>query len=417
MNKAIKSENSSLYYLLATVYGEQDKRSSFNGEHEEKNRRIWHAIVGQWINEKSIESFASSMGLDVREFEPLDASEIEDIKKRLSGTPFSKGDIPGKEDAHAFFGMDFRNIIFEKPILMKKRLFPTTVTFVNCTFLEKCSFSESYFKSAHFINCIFDDYAFFQGARFGNFGFVSNACEFKNCTFNGHVDYSNCQLRNADFSNSAFKTSAHFEDAYFFLGCPKFFEAELPENTIFPLKSDHWGLPFPNVDRQGNPQEYSESEIHRESIKFAVLRKRMEAIQRPVEANFFMRKELSLRSKLKGWDALLIKLYGLLSGYGHSVSRPFILLLTTIFFGAAVYSGYFATPLTTPIETDSPLTTGLGLSLSATFNFLGLGRLFFDEILKELPSALAFIYGLQTLSGFLFSFLLGLGVRSQLRLK
>jgi hypothetical protein len=130
-----------------------------------------------------------------------------------------------------------------------------------------------------------------------------------------------------------------------------------------------------------------------------------------------MRKELSLRSKLKGWDALLIKLYGLLSGYGHSVSRPFILLLTTIFFGAAVYSGYFATPLTTPIETDSPLTTGLGLSLSATFNFLGLGRLFFDEILKELPSALAFIYGLQTLSGFLFSFLLGLGVRSQLRLK
>ncbi len=417
MNKAIKSENSSLYYLLATVYGEQDKQSSFNGEHEEKNRRIWHAIVGQWINEKSIESFASAMSLDVREFEPLDASEIEDIKKRLSGTPFSKGDIPGKEDAHVFFGIDFRDIIFEKPILMKKRLFPTTVTFRNCTFVEKCSFSESYFKSAHFANCIFEDYAFFQGARFGNFGFVSNACEFKNCTFNGHADYSNCKLKNADFSNSTFKTSAHFEDAHFFLGCPKFFESELPENTIFPLKSDHWGLPFPSVDRQGTVQEYSESEIHRESIKFAVLRKRMEAIQRPVEANFFMRRELSLRSKLKGWDALLIKSYGFLSGYGHSVRKPFILLLATIFFGAAVYSGYFTAPLRTSIETETPLTTGLGLSLSATFNFLGLGRLFFDETLKELPSALAFIYGLQTFSGFLFSFLLGLGVRSQLRLK
>lgn len=412
-----KSENESLYYLLATVCGEQGKMNSFDGKYEAENRRIWNAIMGQWLDDDVKANFAKALDVHISEFDPLKDSELQKIDDRLNGSKFTMEDIPTKSDAHMFHVIEFKHVQFKKPLLMSKRLFPSNTTFSNCIFSFNTTFANSLFQSAHFLQCTFERNAYFRDAKFGNFGSISNACEFKNCHFMGHADFSRGQLRNADFTKSNFETSVHFEDTFFYLGCPKFFEAQLPENTILPLKDESWGLPFTRLNRAGNLDNFTEEEIHRESIKYAVLRKRMEEIQRPVDTNFLVRKELALRSQLKGWDSLLIKAYDIFSGYGNSIRKPLIWIFITIAFGVAAYSGYFLQLKDHEYQVSNSFFSGLGLSLAATFSFLSLGRLFFEDVLRELPAVLAVIYGFQAFLGFLFSFLLGLGVRSQLRLK
>ncbi|WP_353298187.1 hypothetical protein [Sulfitobacter pacificus] len=373
--------------------------------------------MAQNFSALSRENIARKMNVEPSEMEPLNQDELERIEQRLDGTNFSKSDIPSKEDMHMFSTIDFSNTSFEKPLLLSKRLFPASLSVADSVLFDNFSVAESIFLSAHFRRTSFKRHAYFRKTEFGTIGSIRNACEFIDCDFYQHADFSEGALLNADFSKTRFHTSAHFENTIFALGCPKFFEAELPENTLFPLKDGNWGLPFTRFDRRGDLEDFTDADITREAVKYTVLRKRMDAIQRPVESGFFLRKELSLRSNLKGWDALLIKLYGFVSSYGYSIQRPVIALLLTILLGVGVFGGYFAQGDPANVRSENPYQSGIGISISATFSFLGLGRLFYIETLQNLPSPIAFIYGIQTFSGFVFSFLLGLGVRNRLRLK
>jgi hypothetical protein len=415
--KSKRSPEESLYYVLATVYGEQNGTRSFDGKFEPDNRRVWNGLMGQNLSSQDKRNIASALKVDADELDPLGSDERLKIQERLDGTVFSIDDIPGKEDIHRFSRIDFGNILFEKPLLLRNRLFPSSTIFVDTIFSDNFSIANSILQSAYFHRAAFLRHAYFRETKIGTIGQISNACEFINCEFHQHAEFSEATLKNADFTKSLFHTSAHFENTIFFLGCPKFFEAELPENTLFPLKARNWKLPSTKFDRQGNVVEYNEADINREAVKYSALRKRMEAIQRPVEAGFFMRRELFLRSKLKGWDALLIKAYGFSSDYGYSVQRPATALILTILVGSAIYGGFFAQGGATGARLENSYLSGIGMSVSGTFSFLGLGRLFYSETLQSVPSPLAFVYGAQTLSGFVFSFLLGLGVRSRLRLK
>jgi len=412
-----RAPEESLHYLIATVYGEQNKSHSFEGKFEPGNRRIWNGLMGQILSDEGKKNVAEALGVDAEELNPLNPDERLRVKTRLEGTKFSIDDIPGKENTGMFSSINFGNIKFQRPLLLSKRFFPSHAIFSGTIFSDNFSIESSVLQSGHFNKTVFLRNAYFRGTKMGSIGNISNACEFINCEFRQHAEFSEATLRNADFTKSIFHTSAHFENTMFVLGCPKFFEAELPENTLFPLKLRNWGLPFTNFDRQGNATEYEENGINRETTKYSALRKRMEAIQRPVEAGFFLRRELSLRSELKGWDALLIKTYGILSDYGYSVCRPAAALIFTILVGSAIYGGFFAQGSATDARLENYFLSGIGMSVSGTFSFLGLGRLFYSETLQSAPSPVAFVYGLQTLSGFLFSFLLGLGVRNRLRLK
>lgn len=275
-----------LYYLLATVYGEQSEKNSFDGTYEGKNRRIWNAIMGQWLSEKSKQALARDLCIDAGEFSELTQHEISAVERRLSGTGFSTDDILDETTTHLFHVVQFRDIHFPTGLLMQKRVFPTTVTFINCTFSGSISLSDSLFSAAHFKKCEFQKNAYFRQSKIGVLGWVSNACEFTECNFLGHCEFSEAQLRSADFTKSTFKTAAHFEDTVFYSGCPKFFETELPEDTLFTLKNENWGLPFTRLKKDGKFEDYTKADIDRESVKYAALRKRMESIQRPVEAGF-----------------------------------------------------------------------------------------------------------------------------------
>ena len=372
--------------------------------------------MAQGYDAKSRSNIAKIIKVEKDELDPLGVDELLLVKARLLEAGFSENDIPSKEDLHSFGHLDFRNLVFSKSLLMSHRLFPTFTVFKGSQFDGNVNFSNSTFESVHFDDATFKGHAYFRGAQIGTFGNTANACQFIGSTFAKHANFAGAGIVNGDFTKAEFNHSADFLEVIFHRGCPSFFESKLPENTLFTLRFDSWKLPFTSFARDGSLVDFSEADLHRQATKYSALRKRMEQIQRSSEAKFFMRKELSLKSELKGWDAFLILLYGWFSGYGGSIKKPLVALTGLIGAGAVFYAAYFD-------QTDglgggalSALVSGIGMSFTGTFSFLGLGRIFFGETLSNLPATLSFIYGLQTLLGFVLSFLLGMGVRDHLRL-
>lgn len=407
----------SIFYLLSTTFGEQERAGSFDGTHEGGNRRIWNALMARNLDKTSKNLIARVLEVEPDEFEPLTAGELHSVCERLVAAGFNEDDIPTEDEIGFLSTISFRNIHFQKPFLMNKRLFPTLTDFSGCIFNDNFSVQGAVFEAAHFSHATFNGHAYFINSKFGVIGSISNCSEFIDCKFAKRADFSKSIITNGNFTKSRFETSAHFEETVFHSGCPKFFDSELPEDTIFTLEAGNWHPPLPESNRRGQPKEYSDSTLNRESLKYSALRKRMETIQRPSEVQFFMRKELSLKGHLKGWDALLIKSYGYFSDFGSSIGRPLLWLSVVIAFGAAAYSGYFIQLNMQSTGLSNPFFSGVGLSISSTFSFLGLNRLFFSSIIPQLPPVLVLVLGLQTISGFVLSFLLGLGLRSRLRLK
>jgi TM2 domain-containing membrane protein YozV len=58
-----------------------------------------------------------------------------------------------------------------------------------------------------------------------------------------------------------------------------------------------------------------------------------------------------------------------------------------------------------------------GLSFANLFAFLGLHRLYFTHVLKDLPGLLQFLAGAQTVAGVVLLFFLGLGLHNRFRLQ
>ncbi len=126
------------------------------------------------------------------------------------------------------------------------------------------------------------------------------------------------------------------------------------------------------------------------------------------ELDFFARELQSRRVMLGPWRGLPIALYGLVSDYGRSYSRPLYALFAVAAFGTLVLllSGAVA-PWQSP-----------GLSLANTFNVFGFRKDFFDPAtIEHLSALLKILAALQTICGAILLFLFGLGVRNKFRIK
>jgi hypothetical protein len=402
------------FYLLATTYGEHE--TSFDGSIESKNRRIWNGFMAHTLQPKFRENLAKALEIEPAELLPLNDNEFQHVEERFKLANCSFDELPTPESMDSFSSISLRDLAFDRSVLLSQRVFPFMIDFSRSIFRKNFSMHKSILTSAHFSDTHFQRFAYFSEAKIGNIGCISNAVEFRNAKFSRHSNFSKAQLKNADFTRAKFEESARFDGTVFYNGCPKFYEADLPEDTVFPLQPENWGFPMPSIDRFGTYKPYTPLQLKIESNSFTALRRRMEELQRPEDAHFFTRLEFRAKGQPKGWYSLLIKLYGWLSNYGYSIGRPLAALGFLVALGAAAYFGYFlssSTALKNPPET--PFWTGLGFSFSSTFSFIGLGKLLDDNILVQLPSALRLVAGIQTVFGLSFSFLLGLGLRNHFR--
>ena len=134
------------------------------------------------------------------------------------------------------------------------------------------------------------------------------------------------------------------------------------------------------------------------------------------EEMFFHRQEMACKAEIEvGLVRWLFKLYGKVSGFGLSVVKPLAYLGLNLFIGWVGFLFYLSWAKDT-LEVN-PIWVAFGVSFSNIFAFFGFGRLFLGETLKALPDYMALLAARQTVFGFIFLFLLGLGLRNRFRLR
>jgi hypothetical protein len=140
---------------------------------------------------------------------------------------------------------------------------------------------------------------------------------------------------------------------------------------------------------------------------YACLKLEMDRLKKHEDELDYFALELQSRRVLLGpWRGLPILLYGVLSDYGRSYTRPFLWLLIVAAIGAVLH--VFSDAL--------PIEKSFGLSVANTLNVFGFRRDF--NLAIDTPHAwLKILAAIQTILDTVLLFLFGLGIRNRFRMK
>lgn len=334
----------------------------------------------------------------------------------ISLAVFKKAQIVGNANfQESYFGgvANFENIHFTETAKFKKTYFARLALFQEAQFINGASFSKAHFsedtdfKNAHFSQTAkFEKVNFTKRALFQGVFFASSA-EFKEANF----------ANDAVFSNGAFKATTLFHGATFKTRVPKFYQREMHQDTNFSDAAKHWPQVTPD-----NAEESKQA--------YTRLRQVAADNHNPDLEHFFLRQEMRCKEALAKTfvDRLLFKGYRWLADSGISVVRPATgLALIWLIPGFAYLLRYLylhrnaekiiAANSELPALADLSVLGSFGLSFANLFAFLGLNRLYFQEVIAELNPWLSLLAGFQTISGVVLLFFLGLGLRNRFRLK
>jgi pentapeptide repeat protein len=323
--------------------------------------------------------------------------------------------------------------------------------FINATFRGGVNFGEAKFRrhanfsfakfscSANFERAKFRNSASFFGATLSgnaNFSFAKisgKGFDFINATFGDDTDFSDATFSsdasfsratfhgNAVFTNAEMKARTSFNDAKFSTP-PQCFETKLHQGTTW------HGVHWPGVARTTAASSLSRRDQQLTTIErakefteaYACLKLEMDRLKKHGEELDFFARELQCRRVLLGqWKGLPIAVYGLLSDYGRSYSRPLLWLVVVVTFGAVPIRAHFGGGWSISTFTDHGISGGaVALSFANTFSALGFRKdLIYPELVQILPGWLKVFAALQTILGIVLLFLFGLGIRNRFRMK
>lgn len=467
------------WYILATVAGEQGAPFQIRIDQNlhEKNRRFWNGWMCQNMSADERMALSNQMNLPEGELAPLSDDETQQIQARfktsfpdqspsdtipnpdhdidLRRTHFScslslehyylGGEASFRKSYFAgramFRGSRFANSAyfqeahFARRADFQKTHFNSNVVFPEAHFVEEADFQETHFGGnaefqktnfagdAFFLVAHFAGRAEFQESRVAGTAYFQEArfagpAVFQQSHFFGHADFKEAYFtENADFSDGAFKAATSFNRATFKTQVPTFYQREMHQDTTFGDASKHW------------PEATSDNA---EDGKQAYTRLRQIAVDNhnPDLEHFFLRQEMRCKEALAKTfvDRLMFKGYRWIADSGISVVRPATgLALIWLIPGFAYLFRYLYLNRNTekiiaanselPALADLSVLGSFGLSFANLFAFLGLNRLYFQEVIAELDPWLSLLAGFQTISGVVLLFLLGLGLRNRFRLK
>jgi uncharacterized protein YjbI with pentapeptide repeats len=293
-------------------------------------------------------------------------------------------------------------------------IFSRYADFTGATFSGKAAYftGATFSAGAHFDSATFSADAYFSGeatfsgyAYFGSAAFNADAY-FTSVTFGDGANFAKATFSgDAGFVNAEMKGVTHFEYAKFGRP-PQFFGAKLHEGTAWRYVS--WPAPPEDKEQAGTFVEaYERLKLEMDRLK-----------KHGDELDFFARELQCLRVLLGPWKGLPFAIYGFLSDYGRSFSRPLYLLAVAVFAGTFLFAAHlvgFWTPL---ISDPVHMGQAIGLSFANTFGVLGIRRDFTNpQVLQQLPSWLMVISTIQSILGIVLLFLFGLGIRNRFRMK
>lgn len=200
----------------------------------------------------------------------------------------------------------------------------------------------------------------------------------------------------AIFHNIEFTGVVYFKHENFKKFPPMITESTLPNNARF-SEINEWVLPKTKEDAGYFVRAYEE------------LGNFMKKQERKTDEHKFFRLEMKSRAKELGWfKGFAYNLYDCFGDYGFNPLKPLGWLGFNFAAGAGVF-WYFAC---------KSVSDAITLSLANVFNFLNLRKDFFTaDVLSSLSGWLKFMSGVQTITGVILIFLIGLCLRNQFRMK
>ncbi|MEM0990642.1 MAG: pentapeptide repeat-containing protein [Pseudomonadota bacterium] len=333
---------------------------------------------------------------------------------------------------------DFRDVTFSGIATFQGTTFSKDANFLGTTFYGRTYFEGTTFSNyANFLGTAFSDAVAFLGTTFSQAAYFqdatfSNTVAFQDANFAGYTTFHGAAfLGIPEFSNAVFKSSTSLSPVkrdgqpdrptIFKLTPPRFFNAELHEDTDF-------------TDVEWPPPPDSRDEAIEQRRAYERLKLLMSSQKKVADELFFQPKELMCREIEDGWFSLSSwgsRFFRITSNYGWSLNRPIWWLCVLVLACAAIIWGNEQAALVAgdrdvlclddagnvkancnpELEWDN----ALGLSFSNSFLFVG--RTFIKEELIGLTLASEIVSTIQMILGPFLIFLFGLAVRNRFRLK
>lgn len=432
--RALKPANENPWYILMTLYGEQEGDWGDDDLHEQ-NRDAWNAWACQAMEDAERIELAEDMELDVETLRAWGSREGE-IREKFSQVWLERNgpDIPCPELPDVADLINMSKITFFNIVVLKNVIFTNEALFLSTTFADVADFSYAKFTrgaffsditfagDAYFSSATFTRDALFSGTTFkGNVYFFSVAFTrdalFSYTTFTSYAYFTKAIFGTKDeitpksavtFNNCQFQMPLSFRDAEFRDVYPDFSGAILHDSATFTASDENW----PSRS-QGDPAQARASCA---TIRHAVGKQGL-----PEDEHFFYRKEMYFAGQIgRLWQWMPYRAFGLVSNYGESIWRPSVGLFALWMIPALVYMVYFNWIGAFGGMEGQTVGTfdAFSLSFAAMFKFLGLQSLHFGaEYIRALPPFLEFLTAAQTLGGIILLFFLGLGLRTRFRLR
>ncbi|TDT75134.1 pentapeptide repeat protein [Litoreibacter halocynthiae] len=231
--KKPKLANANPWYVLNTLYGEQEGHTGWDIRRQNQNREVWNLWRCQHLSEKERERLRTG-GAEVPTREDWDAKagDIARLHKQVMEERNEGGFVyPGLPDPTK--SVDLSGITFLKKVSFEKAIFNVAVSFDNSIFIGIASFYRTKFNAvanfalaefkakADFGLAVFDAHAQFMCVKFGDTSSFSSTCfgadsSFNEINFNGKASFESSKFVGyANFSESNFISIAVFDRAAF----------------------------------------------------------------------------------------------------------------------------------------------------------------------------------------------------------
>ncbi|WIY23501.1 hypothetical protein [Parasedimentitalea psychrophila] len=435
----LKPANANPWYVLMTLYGEQDEDSKNTGL-QKKNRDAWNAWVASRISIKLSDEMEPHWNSDwLGRFCPLRwSTEMEKLfRTECTRRGFPQADVPTHETEIRLskldipFGLNLTGYLFCQPVTLagctfasfsaRAAIFAKLLTLEDNKFLTQAAYYSTKFLGEYY--AAGNEYC--HGANFRSAVFNSamtsfhdtykSEAAFSNIRFKGAVNFEGSRFLQTHgesdhdclFQNCEFHAPTNFRSTTFKSFYPDFHGVVLHERTLFSAGNEYW-------------PKHTSQRLEQARNTCSAVRHILAKQSLPEDEHFFFRREMQISGEIGSfWQQLPYRAFGLISDYGHSIARPLIGLAIIWTFGFACFWGYLASCCVPfPAEvTDHPMGSAMALSFSNLFPLFGFGRTFLREILPNLPTSLAVLSGLQTIISLPLLFFLGLGLRQRFRLR
>ena len=462
--------NENPWYCLMTLHGEQPEGAwwDYDKELHAKNRRDWNRWAARALTEDQrnrlleIRDVYGNPLFSRTELENPTESEWNTIEKKfISRIGYVGINITIPNPHHS---VRFDSVEFYRALYFSGFIFPNACVFINTRFRRFSSFENAVFINyVNYQNSIFDSMVDFTNIKFFNYVdfpnsiFNSNAnfsnsvffqqANINSVCFSGEANFSGAKFsRNnftsfsetkfdntTDFLNAELEGETSFARAVFKTHPPSFHGAKLNEGTAFDGVAwpDPPSLPTNPIETD-DAEKYKLSDWEWERARGALeydiknyqrLKQMMETLKKHEdELEFFARemacKQVLHRANGETGKAWLLEMYGALSDYGRSVSRPTVWMIVVLAYSAVMMAAMMRWAPEPQLSLLPSLSEAFHLTYANLLSPLNIRKDFFDpEVLKKLPIWVQLISGFQTIAGVFFTFLIGLGLRNRFRMK